>query len=478
DEQSIIINAWEHAILNEKVKTSPLREFKAIFRSSSPLMITFLLQYSYSAASIFSVGHIGKIELGAVTLGSMTANITAISIIHGLATCLDTLCSQAYGANRYHLVGAYCQRCVALLFTIIAPIILFWFIGAEYILNLLINDSQLSKLAAAYLKVISIGIPGYVLFEAGKRFLQSQGIFHASTYILIVCAPLNAIMNYLFVWNSHIGIGYLGAPLAVAINYWLMPIGLLIYTLTNKNLINPLKCWNGLHIKQSFKGWNRMFKLALSGLIMVFAEFFAFEVLTLGSSHLGITALATNSVIASVASLSYQIPFAVSIALSTRLANFIGASLPYSSQICAKVGVVFGTSMGITNGLVIYCFRHKIARAFTSDEDVISELIRVFPIVSSIQIFDALNAVSAGVLRGEGLQHIGSIVNLAAYYIIGLPLAFVLAFKFNFQLEGLWMGIGIALLLIGVVQCYYGIVVPDWNNLIKTASDRTEAERS
>lgn len=104
--------AWEEAVMAGKIRTTWQRESKVLTRYSAPLILTFLLQYSLTAASIFTVGHLGKIELGAVSLASMTANITGYAIYQGLATSLDTLCAQAYGSGQKKLVGLQTQRMV------------------------------------------------------------------------------------------------------------------------------------------------------------------------------------------------------------------------------------------------------------------------------------------------------------------------------------------------------------------------------
>ena len=113
---------WEAAVAAGKIKTTWQREAKTLGRYSSPLVVTFILQYSLTVASIFTVGHLGKIELGAVSLASMTANITGYAIYQGLATSLDTLCSQAYGSGKKHLVGLQFQRMMYFLWVLTIPI--------------------------------------------------------------------------------------------------------------------------------------------------------------------------------------------------------------------------------------------------------------------------------------------------------------------------------------------------------------------
>lgn len=190
---------WDETVLTGGVHTTWSREALVIGKYAMPLVLTFLLQYSLTVASIFTVGHLGKRELGGVSLASMSASITGYAVYQGLATSLDTLCSQAYGSGKKTLVGLQMQRTVLFLWTITIPIALLWWF-ADAILLKIVPDPEVALLAGLYLKVVIIGAPGYACFECGKRYMQAQGLFSASLYILLICAPLNAFMNWLFVW--------------------------------------------------------------------------------------------------------------------------------------------------------------------------------------------------------------------------------------------------------------------------------------
>ncbi|CCH58818.1 hypothetical protein TBLA_0A10400 [Henningerozyma blattae CBS 6284] len=468
-----VISVWRSAIDDGKeINTTYKREFQVILYNAFPLYFYFFLQYSLSVASIFSVSHLGTKELGAVTLGSMTANITGIAIIQGLCTCLDTLCAQAYGAKNYKLVGIFFQRCAAITIIFFIPIMYCWWSWSELVLSYMIPEQDLCVLAARYLRISALGIPGFILFECGKRFLQCQGIFHASTIVLFICAPTNAVLNYLLVWDKHIGIGYLGAPLAVSISYWLMAIGLLFYTLTTNNEKNPLKCYPGLiHYSQIFKNWKHMFALAIPGIVMVEAEFLGFEILTIFAAHLGETQLASQAIVSTVAALAYQIPFSISIATSTRVANFIGASLYKPCITTCKTSLLLSFICSTTNMLVITTSRFQFARLFSNEEKVVELVANTLPLLAFMQLFDAFNATTAGCLRGQGRQKIGGYINVFAFYFVGIPISYLLAFHFNFDLQGLWIGIICALMIMSLFQ---GIAVfnVDWIKLINIARDR------
>jgi MATE family multidrug resistance protein len=190
---------WEEAVASGKIKTTWQREAIVLARYSRSLILTFLLQYSLTVTSVFTVGHIGKLELGAVSLASMTATITGYSVYQGLATSLDTLCAQAYGSGNKTLVGLQLQRMVYFLWVITIPIAIIWAAGPS-IIGAIVPEKATAELAGQYLRVLIIGAPGYAAFEAGKRFVQAQGMFSATLIVLLICAPLNVFLHWLFVW--------------------------------------------------------------------------------------------------------------------------------------------------------------------------------------------------------------------------------------------------------------------------------------
>lgn len=478
DEDEEVMQVWDEAIESGKVITTSFqRETQVIAFNALPLIFTFILQNSLSLASIFSVSHLGTKELGGVTLGSMTANITGLAAIQGLCTCLDTLCAQAYGAKNYHLVGVLVQRCATITILAFLPVMYIWWSWSETILSWMIPEKELCYLASRYLRITALGVPGFILFECGKRFLQCQGIFHASTIILFVCAPLNALMNYIFVWDKTLGIGYLGAPLSVAINYWLMAIGLVLYALFTKHESNPLKCWNGfIQYNQIFKNWRKMFGLALPGIIMVEAEFLGFEILTIFASHISTEALGAQSIVATVASLAYQVPFSISVSTSTRVANLVGASLYKSCIITCKVSLLLSFVCSSFNMMIIFTFKKQIAKMFSTETDVITLVVACLPLLAFMQLFDAFNASTAGCLRGQGRQKIGGYINLFAFYCVGIPMAHLLTFTLDMGIGGLWVGITCALIMMSICQGY-AVFHGDWSKIIEAAKSRNAEGR-
>lgn len=192
---------WDDAVASGKIQTTWQREAKTLVQYSRPLIATFALQFSLSITSVFTVGHIGKTELGAVSLGSMSANISGFAFFIGLATSLDTLCAQAYGSGHKKLVGLQLQRMVFFLWIVSIPVAVLWSFGPQ-VLKAVLKEQEVAEKAGQYLRVMIFGLPGYAAFESGKRYVQAQGLFNATLYVLLFVAPLNILMHWVFVWVS------------------------------------------------------------------------------------------------------------------------------------------------------------------------------------------------------------------------------------------------------------------------------------
>lgn len=260
--------------------------------------------------------------------------------------------------------------------------------------------------------------------------------------------------------------GFVGAPISVAITDWLMPFFLFLYVY----FVAGSECWNGL-TNRAFRNWGPMIQLALPGLVMVEAECLAFEVLTLASSWLGTTPLAAQSILSTIASITFQIPFPVSISGSTRIANLIGATLVDAAKTSAKVTMGGAVIVGLLNMIVLSSLRHYIPLLFTSDEEVIKLVAGVLPLCAAFQLFDALAANCNGIMRGIGRQEIGGYVQLFSYYAIAMPISFGTTFGLNWGLFGLWSGVAIALCLVSIIEMIF-LTRADWNRAVTDALRR------
>lgn len=398
----------------------------------------------------------------------MTASISGYAVYEGLATSLDTLCAQAYGSNKPHLVGLHLQRMAILMFLVTIPIATLWIFSGP-ILAALVPEQELAHLAGSYLRILLAGTPGYFLFEAGKRFTQAQGIFSASLWVLLICTPVNIILNYVFVFVLDWGLT--GAALAVVVSNSLLPILLLGHVV----FVRPssLECWGGF-TKQAFQNWGPMVKLAIPGIVMVEAEWLAFDILTFSSSYISTAALAAQSVVMTICLVMFHIPFSVSVAVSTRLGNLIGCGSLSAAKLAAKTYAVIFVIMGLIDATFIAVARDALPRLFSDDEEVIRLASRVMPVLAAFQLFDATTALVNGLLRGLGRQTIGGYANLLVYYLVAVPLALFLCFGSpKLELAGLWTGCVVGSALITVSEGLY-VIFCDWGKAVEAARLRND----
>ena len=206
---------------------------------------------------------------------------------------------------------------------------------------------------------------------------------------------------------------------------------------------------------------------------MVEAECLAFEILTLAASYFGTSHLAAQSVLATVSSFTFQIPFPVSIAASTRIANLIGATLADAARISAKVAGFTAVAVGLFNVILLSSLRSHIPQLFTSDPEVIDIVAKVLPLCAAFQLFDALSACCNGILRGLGRQEVGGYVQLFCYYAVAMPISMGTAFGLGWGLEGLWAGVAIALGLVAVTEGLF-LYRTDWERSVEDARRRNE----
>eukprot|EP00047_Mylnosiga_fluctuans_P017283 m.60206 g.60206 ORF g.60206 m.60206 type:complete len:579 (-) comp7013_c0_seq1:425-2161(-) len=189
-----------------------------------PSCLTYLVQFSLQFWSMLFVGHLGEGYLGAAALANMTANLTGFSVGLGLATALDTLCTQAYGAKNYMLTGLHCQRAMVILSLICFPLALIWS-QTKLFLEMLGIPSEQAALSGSYTRILIIGMWPWFMFECYRRYLQAQRIMWPIALSAVIVSPCNLVLNVLLVKVADMG--FHGAALSTALSNWLMMFALI-----------------------------------------------------------------------------------------------------------------------------------------------------------------------------------------------------------------------------------------------------------
>ncbi|CEI93196.1 hypothetical protein RMCBS344292_07435 [Rhizopus microsporus] len=424
-----------------------------------PIVFTYLMQNSLQ---------MGPTELAAAALSSMFASVTAWSIASGTSAALDTLCSQAWtGAKDKTLVGVHLQRGLCILALMFIPIAFVWW-KATSLLLALNQEPELAYLSGLFLRCLMLGAPAFIAFEAIKKYLQAQGIMQASTYVLMIVSPLNLLINYSFVYLEPFKLGFVGAPLATSLSYWLMLILIMLYI----RFIRGSEAWGGW-TRECLTDWWPFLKLSIPSLLMVTAEWWAFELCSLAASYLSTRDLAAQSILLTTASATYTIPFGFSVAASNRIGNALGERDAQKARLSSNVAFVFAVIFGCMNSTFFLVVRHHFGYLFTSDEDVVALVAKTMPLLALFQIADGVSGVCGGVIRGMGRQGFAAWVNIISYYAIAFPIGYCLTFVLDWDLAGLWSGLTLALFLVSSGEVLY-LLAADWNVEVMRAQRRVQ----
>ncbi|KAJ2077280.1 ethionine resistance protein [Coemansia sp. RSA 988] len=423
-----------------------VQESRRVLGSSVPVILTYVLQYSFSFISLLVVGHIGAEELAAAALANMALVVMVYSPSIGLASALDTFCSTSFTASRDRtLVGFHLQRgLIAMICHALVVMPIMWYL--DVLMIWLKQDVMVSKLCGQFVRVQLLGALPWMFFECIKRFLQAQGVVHVSSCILVAVLPIHLASNYLLAWSPQMGIGFLGAALANVTTNWLILAGIVVYTCHSE----ARGSWGGWTV-QALWAMPQYFRLAIPSMVMICAEWWILDLLALAASYLGSATLAAQSIVINTCSLTYQIPDGLSVVVCNQVGNLIGQSRTRRARLTAWLGIAFGVAVGAATLVAALVVSSWWGSIYSDDRQIIAGIAVIMPASALFQMADAINAVGSGVLRSVGRQNLGALINFTAYYLIGFPLGLYFTYGTpHFGVLGLWYG-----LCIGV-----GLAVP------------------
>ncbi|CAE6504877.1 unnamed protein product [Rhizoctonia solani] len=412
-----------------------ISEAKILIKYGIPVLGAQILEYSLILVSAVSLGHVSTEALAASSLSSITATVTGLSIVHGFASALDSLLPHAWTSDQPEKVGLWAQRMAVVMFINALPILAIW-LNAESILLRLGQEENIARLAGLYLGWFSLSLPGLIVGVVTRRYLQAQGIMHAQTIVMAFIAPANLFFNWLLVWGPpSFRLGFIGAPIASSISFTLSAAIYVGYTY----FFVSRKAWHPIG-RQTIQGLGTLYRLGLSGTGQIASEWWSWEFLGLMSSRFGATSLAAQSVLLVSASVAFQTPYSLGVSVAVRVGNLLGSGDGRKAKIAAE------TAIGLS---------------------IIAALI----MSTVIMIVDGATAVTDGVLRATGRLGLGAMVNITAYYCIGIPLGLYLAFWKGMELKGLWIGITAAIFYAASASIY-AVSRTVWRKEVENAVQR------
>lgn len=409
---------------------------KEIGKISGPSAITGLVLYSRSMISMLFLGYLGELQLAGGSLAIGFANITGYSVLSGLAMGMEPICGQAYGAKQMKLLGLTLQRTVLLLLSTSIPISITW-LHMKRILLWCGQDPQISSAAQTF---ISFSIPDlfFLSFLHPLRvYLRTQNIILPLTYCSSISVLLHLPLNFLLVHYFRMGIKGVALSMVLTnLNLVILLLSFIYFSRVYKDSwVSPtLDC---------LRGWSSLLSLAVPTCVSVCLEWWWYEFMIILCGLLGNpkATVASMGVLIQTTSLVYVFPSSLSLGVSTRVGNELGANRPHRARISMIVSLGCAAALGGAATMFMTAVRYRWGRLFTADPEILKLTAVALPIAGLCELGNYPQTTGCGVLRGSARPSVGANINLGSFYLVGMPVAVFLGFGLKMGFAGLWIGL-------------------------------------
>ncbi len=414
-------------------------------RLAAPLVLAEIGWMMMGVVDTMMVGRVGATAIGAVSLGTSLFYTLGI-FASGLLLGLDTLVSQSFGANdlddcRHSLING-----VWLAILLIAPMMA----AVELAIPMLSDfgiQAAVMRDTRPYMHALAWSSGPLVFYFGFRRYLQSMNIVRPVMMTLITANLVNLAGNWILVFGN-LGapkLGAEGAGWATCISrlYMAAVLGAVIWR--NDRGLKHVS-W-----KPDFERIRRLLALGFPAAAQMGLEMSVFATVTVLVGRLGATVLAGHQIALTTISMTFMMPLGISSAAAVRVGQAIGRGDPLGAVRSGWTALGLGAAVMSCAAVALVLFPHSIARLYTPDAAIIAAGVTLLRIAAFFQLFDGFQVVTTGALRGAGDTRTPMICHFAGYWIIGLPIGAVLCFHYGLGAAGLWVGLSIGLILIGIV---------------------------
>ncbi|KAL0359707.1 UNVERIFIED_CONTAM: protein DETOXIFICATION 21 [Sesamum angustifolium] len=508
-----LLRTAEDEIEEQNFKRRIWVENKKMWVVAGPAMFTRFSTFGINVISQAFVGHIGSTELAAYALVFTLLTRFANGLLLGVASGLETLCGQAYGARQYHMLGIYLQRSWIVLIvttTLLVPVYIF----AAPILKALGQDEVIADVAGNialwFIPVIYSFIPSF----SCQIYLQAQSKNMIITYLAAFSLSIHIFLSWLLTIKYKFGLK--GALISTILAYWLPNVGQLIFvisggcqetwrgftTLAFKDLwpvvklslssgaMLCLELWynavlilltgnlknsevelDALSICLNINGWEMMISLGFLAAASLELWYNAILILLTGNLKNAEVELDALSICLNINGWEMMISLGFMAAASVRVSNELGKGDSKAAKFSIVNTVLTSCSIGFVLFVFFLLFREHLAYIFTKDHNVAAAVAHLSPLLAFSILLNSVQPVLSGVAIGAGWQSVVVYVNLGSYYLIGIPTGVLLGYVIKLQVEGVWIG-----MLIGTcIQTIILMIITrrtDWEKQVSVARTR------
>nr|KYP64229.1 Protein TRANSPARENT TESTA 12 [Cajanus cajan] len=453
------------AIINTRdLKNVFTLESIKLWEIGGPIAFGVLCNYAVNSFTNIFVGHIGNVELSAVSISLSVISNFSFGFLLGMASALETLCGQAYGAGQVEMLGVYMQRSWIILFgacICLLPI----YIYAEPVLILLGQEREIAELAGVFTLQSIPQMFSLALNFPTQKFLQAQSKVGFLAWLGFGALLFHIVI--LFILMKVCALGTTGAAAAYCTTAWVIALAQTAYVMG--------WCkdgWSGFSWLAFNDLWSFV-KLSIASAVMLCLEVWYFMILIVLTGHLEdpVIAVGSLSICMNINGWEGMLFIGINAAVSVRVSNELGSGRPRAAKYSVIVTVVESLIIGIICAAIILITKDHFAIIFTKSKDMMKAVSKLAGLLGVTMVLNSIQPVISGVAVGGGWQALVAYINLFCYYIIGLPLGIIFGYKLGYRVKGIWVGMicGTALQTTILLLIVYRT---NWNKEVEQASER------
>lgn len=452
-------------------------EFMPMLRIAVPVVMAELGWMTMGVVDTMMVGSIGPEAISAAGVGN---SMHIAFAIFGMAVMLglDTLVSQSFGArdirdcHRWLFDGLILAAMMTV--PIMAILVLIWFL-----IPVLGFNGAVRPLLESYYGVLILSTPFLLAYAVCRRYLQGMHAAMPVMLALVTANLVNAFANWLLIhghwgfpalgvagsaWSTVIARAYMLAALLIAV-WWIdRQAGRLAGQQASRFEGQQASGQTGLwHVERAFdmSRLRRLLALGLPAASQVGAEVGVFALATAMSGMLDPISSASHQIALNMAGLAFMVPLGMGSAGAVRVGHAVGAGDRPRASAAGWTAILIGTGFVMLAAMLFVLVPRQLIGLFSTDASVLTVGTSLLLLAAVFQLFDGLQGVITGTLRGLGDTRTPMIVNLVAHWLLGLPTGYVLCFAIGWGVYGLWVGLSLGLIVVGVTLLWV------WTNKIR-----------
>lgn len=411
-------------------------DVRALARLAAPIATVQVGLMLMGVVDTIVVGHVSAVELAAATLGNLYVfglSIAGIGTLFGL----DPLIAQAVGARDRDALVLGVQRGQALAF-VLGVLATIACLAAGPVFALLRQPPEVVPRAAAFVHWSAPGIIPMLMFVATRQCLQAMQVTRPILWTIAGANLVNLAGNYVFVFG-HFGqpaMGSSGSALASTISRFMMFLALVLLSWrTLGPLLVPAR-------RAAFAPGPvmRTLRIGLPAGLQMSIEYSTFAAISVLAGWFGPEAMSGHQVALNLSSLTFMVPAGIGAAASVLVGHAIGEGDSAHARRVAASAILLGAGFMSLCALVMLLVPSPFAHLYSSVPGVTAVAVVLIPIAGIFQVFDGLQAVCAGILRGAGDTFAAMLANVLGFWLIGTPVSLWLGFGAKLGVVGLWWG--------------------------------------